>query len=81
MPKRPDTCPECGYETDMLHHDERAYSCFSCGYVFYVDCPLCGGEGFMAENEMECDWVNYDDEIATCRECNGEGVTSNPSFQ
>lgn len=35
----------------------------------------------MEEDEMECDWINFDDELVTCKECDGYGWTADPSFQ
>lgn len=35
----------------------------------------------MEENEMEGDWINYGNDVVTCRECGGKGWTSDPSFQ
>lgn len=76
-----DICPQCGYDASNLYENDGSYSCFNCNYVFFVQCPLCHGEGFMPENEMECDWVNFSDREVICCECNGNGVTSDPSFQ
>lgn len=55
--------------------------CPDCNSVAGVICPLCGGQGFMGENEMEGDWINFGDELVVCRECDGKGWTSDPSFQ
>lgn len=55
--------------------------CPDCNSMAGVTCPLCGGQGFMEENEMEADWINYGDELVTCRECGGKGWASDPSFQ
>lgn len=59
----------------------EAHWCPDCNSAVGVTCPLRGGQGFMEENEMEGDWVNYGDELVTCRECSGKGWTSDPSFQ
>lgn len=61
--------------------DDDQLWCPDCQTVVGVNCPLCGGDGFMEEDEMEADWINYGDDIVTCRECGGKGWTSDPSFQ
>jgi hypothetical protein len=75
----PKTCEHCGAELSMFEID-NTYYCEECGKAVAVVCPLCGGEGFMQEDEMECDWINYGDDLVTCHECNGYGWTAEPSF-
>lgn len=76
----PDTCEYC-HQPLAMYQIDQTYYCDNCGKAAAVVCPLCGGEGFMEEDEMECDWINYDDELVTCRECGGKGWTADPSFQ
>jgi hypothetical protein len=79
--RHPTVCEHCHQPLEMMWDDDRdCYICENCFKGVAVNCPLCGGEGFMSEDEMECDWVNYTDELVTCRECRGEGWTANPSF-
>ena len=77
--KHPKTCEHCGEELSMFQN-EQTYYCDSCGKAVAVVCPLCGGEGWMEEAEMECDWINCGDDLVECRECNGYGWTAEPSF-
>ena len=79
----PTHCEYCGVELDMNWDDDKnCYRCSSCDGAVAVMCPLCGGDGHMPEADMEGDWINYsDEEIVTCRECNGYGWTADPSFQ
>lgn len=70
---------DCKHE-DAFWYDNDLW-CPECGAAVGVTCPLCGGDGFMVEAEMECDWINYGNDLVTCRECNGEGWTRDPSFQ
>lgn len=78
--KHPTHCEHCGVELDTLEDDNRLW-CTSCIKGVAVTCPACGGEGFVQEDEYECDWVNCTDELITCPECEGEGWTADPSFQ
>ena len=80
--KHPKNCEYCGVELHMQFDDfKNCYRCENCDGVVAVPCPLCGSEGFMEEDEMECDWINFDDELVTCKECDGYGWTADPSFQ
>lgn len=74
-------CEHCGSRDGSFLDDNNAYVCYACGKAVAVVCPLCGGEGFMEEANMECDWVNYGNDLVTCRECGGKGWTADPSFQ
>lgn len=71
---------ECKHEGDAFWVDE-GLCCEDCYQIIGVTCPLCGGQQFMPENEMEYDWINYGDDLVVCRECKGVGWTSDPSFQ
>lgn len=77
--KRRETCEYCHTDLEMTEYD-GTYFCTNCGKAVAVTCPLCGGEGYMQEDEMEGDWINYGDDLVMCRECDGHGVVSEPSF-
>ena len=77
--KHPNVCEYCKTDLEMTEW-EGGYFCANCGKAVAVVCPLCGGEGYMEEGEMEGDWVNYGDDLVTCRECSGYGWTASPSF-
>lgn len=72
----PSTCAhsEAWWDNDELW-------CPDCNEVIGVICPLCHGEGFGEECEIESDWINYGNDLITCPECGGKGWTSDPSFQ
>lgn len=60
--------------------DEGLY-CPNCDSICAVVCPSCGGQGWVEEDEYECDWVNCTNDAITCPECKGSGWVSDPSWQ
>lgn len=77
----PTHCEHCGTELVVLPDADNVCRCMQCGKAVGVICPLCGGDGFMQEADMEGDWINFGDDLVICRECLGEGWTADPSFQ
>ncbi len=53
--------------------DDNAHRCEACD-AWVTLCETCGGEGYGAENEFECDWINYGDDWVSCPDCHGCGI-------
>ena len=43
-----------------------------------LTCQVCGGDGFVQEDEYECDWINCGPNVICCPECGGHGFYQTP---
>lgn len=67
-------CTQCGSEIDWWDADECDFQCCdSCGHIDWWKCGMCWGLGYGEESELECDWVNFGDEVIVCPRCEGKG--------
>lgn len=60
--------------TDWYPPDYDVMVCQDCGKTMAYHCEACNGQGWVMEDEYECDWVNFGPNIITCPRCNGSGV-------
>lgn len=71
------TCPYCGSEHwDWLPYNDGwdyAATCENCERVFGSECEECD-DGFVYEDDLLGDWINYGHNLIACPRCRGEGV-------
>lgn len=60
---------------------EEGLWCPDCNSIIAITCPSCGGQGWVEEDEYECDWVNFGNDAIMCPECKGSGWVSDPTWQ
>ena len=61
----------CQHEPAFSLDEDQVLICEHCERIIAHQCDMCGGIGYGQENELECDWINFGDDLISCPRCCG----------